>query len=209
MAQATPVPDQPSGAPQAPTDDAGQLAAALTQYVDTLNTDEKRAAFAEGNEWARHYNGLIWQIGSILIPLSLGGLTLNFHDEKTDELNRLQLLTVAAGSFLLLSLWFLLSEALRSYRIYVTSLTDYILTENRQILVVSNQGIERARHTLITPFVPLCPKLWDRKPPSHFGFQSTNPDRGLRIRYLIYLSILLLWSTRLVLELELFAWIAR
>lgn len=74
--------------------------------------EELRLLYAQRQEWARHYNGLIWSITAILLPVALGGLALSFRDES-GCLNALALGSTAAGSSLLLIFWGLICSGQR------------------------------------------------------------------------------------------------
>jgi len=66
--------------------------------------EELRVIYAQRHEWARHFNGLIWSISAILLPVALGGLALSFRDDN-GCLNTASLVSTAVGSSLLLLFW--------------------------------------------------------------------------------------------------------
>jgi hypothetical protein len=65
--------------------------------------------YNQNMEWARHFNGLIWTISSILLPISFAGFAVNFR-EDTGSINKEALTFVAIASVLLLLFWGLLSS---------------------------------------------------------------------------------------------------
>jgi hypothetical protein len=66
--------------------------------------EELRLLYTQKQEWARHYNGLIWSVTAILLPVALGGLALSFRNEA-GQLQIATLCFAAFGSSLLLYFW--------------------------------------------------------------------------------------------------------
>jgi hypothetical protein len=65
--------------------------------------------YAEQMGWARHFNELIWTVGSIVIPASLAGLTFDFKNDA-NVLDETTLAMTAIGSSLLLLFFLLFAE---------------------------------------------------------------------------------------------------
>jgi len=82
----------------------------LTAVVERLRTlykdhpDMLASVYSEQMEWARHYNELIWTIGTILVPVSFAALAINF--DKQPEIERF----AAFASCGILTFWGLLTE---------------------------------------------------------------------------------------------------
>lgn len=87
---------------------AGQIDNELNALIERLKTvqsnqpDVISGVYSEQMEWARHFNELIWMIGSILVPVSLGGFALTLNNEA--------LVWTALASSGLLFFWGLLAE---------------------------------------------------------------------------------------------------
>jgi hypothetical protein len=172
----------------------------LTRYREELkDSNPLLFVLTQGNDWARHYNGLIWQIGSVILPFAFAGLALDFHNDK-GNLKLLQLLTVASASIFLLILWFGLSEWLRNSRIHVTSVTDFIVTNLEESLRPALNASEKPERLLRVAFLAFDKNFRDRDPPSHFGSRLPGPDRGLKIRCYIYICAIGIWAVRVVAE---------
>ncbi len=44
-------------------------------------SEELKLLYAQKHEWARHYNGLIWSVTAILLPIALGGQVLSYRTD--------------------------------------------------------------------------------------------------------------------------------
>ncbi|WP_093558926.1 hypothetical protein [Pseudoduganella namucuonensis] len=94
-----------------------QLAEALEAMADPARphgprAEELRLLYTQRHEWARHYNGLIWSITAILLPVALGGLVLPFRNDDGD-LHKAALISAAVGSSLLLIFWNVICDSQR------------------------------------------------------------------------------------------------
>lgn len=86
------------------TERAAILASPPVGAVSATRAEDLRLLYCQKQEWARHFNSLIWTITGILLPVSLAGLLVSFRNEA-GVLNRPALICAALGSILLLLFW--------------------------------------------------------------------------------------------------------
>lgn len=123
----------------------------LTAVINRVNQVQQQSpdaistVYSEQMEWARHFNELIWTIGSILVPVSLAGFALTLEAET--------LVWTALASSGLLFFWGLFAEWHRRLWIRCFELTGII--EQKWGLRISSTDVgERTRHLLYfrTPY---------------------------------------------------------
>lgn len=125
--------------PEKPVDEKLTEVIKRVNQVQQQSSDAISTVYSEQMEWARHFNELIWTIGSILVPVSLAGFALTLDSET--------LVWTALASSGLLFFWGLFAEWHRRLWIRSFELTG-IIEEKWGLRISSTDTGERTRHLL-------------------------------------------------------------
>jgi hypothetical protein len=145
----------------------------LRSVMDQLRTAGKGfpdglvSLYSEQMEWARHYNELIWMIGTILVPVSFAGLALKFEDPVIET-------WTALGSSGILWFWGYLAEWHRRLVSRCFELTGMIEEE---------WGIRKKAFT-----------AGDRT--RHLLYFRTRYDWGYYLRWGLVIAGIMLWTVK-------------